>query len=55
MQVTTTRMKWDILFLHKDVAMTCKENMSDTNEYEKLLEPPSTLEKIANSKNNELI
>jgi hypothetical protein len=29
--------------------------MSDTNEYEKLLEPPSTLEKIANSKNNELI
>jgi hypothetical protein len=48
-------MKWDILFLHKNVAITCKENMSDANEYEKILEPPSTLQKIANSKNNELI
>jgi hypothetical protein len=48
-------MKWDILFLHKDVVVTCKENMGDANEYKKLLELPLKPKKIVNSKKNELI
>jgi hypothetical protein len=48
-------MKRDTLFFHKEVAMTCKENMGDVNEYQKLLEPPPRPEKTRDSKKSELI
>jgi hypothetical protein len=38
-------MKRDTLFKHKEVVVICKENMGDTNEYRKLLEPPTKQEK----------
>jgi hypothetical protein len=32
----------DTLFEHKEVAIiACEKNMEDTNEYQKLLEPPT--------------
>jgi hypothetical protein len=40
LRVATIGMKWDTLCLHKEVAVTCEKNMSDANEYKKLLEPP---------------
>jgi hypothetical protein len=48
-------MKLGILFLHKEVAVTCKESMGDVNEYRKLLEPPPKPKKIVDFKNNELV
>jgi hypothetical protein len=33
-------MKRDTLFEHKEVVVTCEENVGDANEYQKLLEPP---------------
>jgi hypothetical protein len=48
-------MKRDTLFLHKKVVVTCKKSMGDANEYRKLLEPPPKLEKIIDSRKNELV
>ncbi len=55
LQVATAKMKWDTLFLHKEVAMTCKEKMGDANEYQKLLEPPPKSEKTKDSQKSKLI
>jgi hypothetical protein len=35
------RMKKDALFEHKEVVVTYEESMGNTNEYQKLLEPPT--------------
>jgi hypothetical protein len=34
-------MKKHTLFKHKEAIITCEKNMGDTNEYKKLLEPPT--------------
>jgi hypothetical protein len=38
-------MKRDTLFEHKEDAITCEESIGNTNEYQKLLEPPTKQEK----------
>jgi hypothetical protein len=38
-------MKWNILFEHKEVAVTCEENLGDVKEYQNLLEPSEKLKK----------
>ncbi len=39
-------MKRGTLFEHKKIIFICEENMGDTNEYQKLLEPPTKQEKV---------
>jgi hypothetical protein len=38
-------MKRETLFEHKEVAITYGENMGNTNEYRKILKPPTKYEK----------
>ncbi len=39
-------MKRDTLFEQKEATITCEESMSNANEYQKLLEPPSKQKKL---------
>jgi hypothetical protein len=48
-------MKKDTLFEHKEVAITCEESMGDTNEYWKLLEPPTKEEKVSEGRRTYVI
>ncbi len=47
LQIATARMKRDILFEHKEVAIIYEKNMGSTTEYPKLLEPPTKQEKAS--------
>jgi hypothetical protein len=40
-------MKRGTLFEHKKIVFICEENMGDTNEYQKLLKPPTQQEKVS--------
>jgi hypothetical protein len=48
-------MKKDILFKHKEVIITCEENMGDINEYQKLLEPPIKQKKVNKGRRTNVI
>jgi hypothetical protein len=48
-------MKKDTLFEHKEATITCEESMGDTNEYQKLLEPPIKQEKNSKGRRTNVI
>jgi hypothetical protein len=48
-------MKRDILFEHKEVAVICEESMGNTNEYWKLLEPPTKQKKVSEGRQMDVI
>jgi hypothetical protein len=47
--------KMDTLFEHKEAEITYEENMGDTNEYWKLLEPPAKREKANEGRKTSVI
>jgi hypothetical protein len=49
------RMKKDALFEHKEVVVTYEESMGNTNEYQKLLEPPTKEEKASKGRQTYVI
>ncbi len=49
------RMKKDTLFKHKEVVITCEENMGNANEYWKLLEPLTKQEKVSKGRKTYVI
>jgi hypothetical protein len=48
-------MKKDTLFKHKEVVITCEENMGNANEYWKLLEPLTKQEKVSKGRKTYVI
>jgi hypothetical protein len=46
LRITIAGMKRDTLFEHKEYTVTCEEIMANTKKYQKLLEPPKTLDNI---------
>jgi hypothetical protein len=48
--MATTGMKKDTLFKHKEVIVTCEENIKNANEYQKLFKPPIKQEKASKGK-----
>ncbi len=41
LQIATMGTRKNTLFKHKQVVVTCEENMGDANEYWELLKPPT--------------
>jgi TorA maturation chaperone TorD len=54
-QMATTGMKKDTLFKHKEVIITCEENIRNANEYQKLFKRPTKQEKASKGKRIDVI